>query len=882
MEASLNFCTDAVQSFKARDSMPSEGRARIRFIACLATAAWLATVVGLGPSLLRAAELTAAVELFRTGQYAACSQMTQEAIDAGEFSETWRLLKMQADLARGQPLIARETLDQALERFNTSVRLRWVGISVCRLSGDEARAAKLLEEIDELVSGAAWRYSDPASRIALGHFYLSRGIDAKQVQDATYSIVKKTQPDLAEAYLAAGQLALDKHDYALAAEELEKALKLDKTDPDIHLGLARSYEPSDSEKSTEHLQAALQRNPHHIDSLLFTVEADIDAERFDSAKELLQQVLDVNPLEPRAWAYRAVLAHFRADLRDELLSRNMALAWWSRNPEVDYLIGRKLSQNYRFREGAAYQRVALGFDPQYQPARIQLSQHLLRLGEEDEGWQLADQVFAQDSYQVVAHNLTTLRDHLKGFRTLSTDGFVVRMDSREAEIYGEQVLELLRQARTKLCEKYDVKLDRPTLVEIFPEQQDFAIRTFGLPGGAGFLGVCFGNVITANSPASQGDSPSNWQSVLWHEFCHVVTLNKTRNTMPRWLSEGISVYEERQANSTWGQWLTPQNREMLLGKELTPVSQLSGAFLNAPSPAHLQFAYFESSMVVEFLVEKYGFDVLRRVLTDLGAGMPINESLGRYAGSIEQLDREFEQYARQFAAKLGPDVDWSEPELEERVGLADLIAWVKSHPKNYAGLKLLASMLMADKRWAEAKEPLEKLVELVPDDRSGDSAYAMLAVVHRHLGDKSKEKAALERWAKFSSDAVPAYLRLAEISAEESDWAELQKHAEALASVNPLLPAVQKHLARAAEQTGNDTVAIRALQATLIVSPFDQVDSHYRLACLLQRRGDLAAAKRHVLQALEEAPRFRDGHRKLLELVKSLESEKPPSQESPK
>ena len=33
-------------------------------------------------------------------------------------------------------------------------------------------------------------------------------------------------------------------------------------------------------------------------------------------------------------------------------------------------------------------------------------------------------------------------------------------------------------------------------MEIFPQQKDFAIRTFGLPGGAGFLGVCFGTVVT--------------------------------------------------------------------------------------------------------------------------------------------------------------------------------------------------------------------------------------------------------------------------------------------------------------------------------------------------------------------------------------------------
>ena len=42
--------------------------------------------------------------------------------------------------------------------------------------------------------------------------------------------------------------------------------------------------------------------------------------------------------------------------------------------------------------------------------------------------------------------------------------------------------------------RVDVTLDGPVTVEIFPRQKDFAIRTFGLPGGAGFLGVCFGHI----------------------------------------------------------------------------------------------------------------------------------------------------------------------------------------------------------------------------------------------------------------------------------------------------------------------------------------------------------------------------------------------------
>ena len=366
----------------------------------------------------------------------------------------------------------------------------------------------------------------------------------------------------------------------------------------------------------------------------------IDGERYTEAEDVLEQVLKVNPHEPRAFANKAVLAHLRDDSEAEAAARQKALARWAANPEVDHLIGRKLSQKYRFAEGAARQKQALVFDRDYLPAKVQLCQDLLRLGDEEEGWRLAAEIFGKDGYNVVAYNLITLRDRLAGFRTLSGDGLVVRMEGREADLYGQRVLALLRRARKTLAERYGVTLEEPVIVEIFPQHKEFAVRTFGLPGADGLLGVCFGRVITANSPASQGEHPSNWEAVLWHEFCHVVTLSKTHNKMPRWLSEGISVYEEGREDPAWATPLDPRFRAMILGDALTPLSRLSSAFLTPKTPLDLQFAYFESALAVDFLVERYGLPAMKGLLDDLGAGMSINESLPRRTKmSLEQLDQ---------------------------------------------------------------------------------------------------------------------------------------------------------------------------------------------------------------------------------------------------
>jgi hypothetical protein len=58
---------------------------------------------------------------------------------------------------------------------------------------------------------------------------------------------------------------------------------------------------------------------------------------------------------------------------------------------------------------------------------------------------------------------------------------------------------------------------------------------------------------------------------------------------------------------------------------------------------------------------------------------------------------------------------------------------------------------------------------------------------------------------------------------------------------------------------------VRAYERLLLLEPADQADTRYRLARLLRAR-DPRAAKRHLLDALAEAPRLRPGLELLLEL----------------
>ncbi|MCA9000014.1 MAG: hypothetical protein KDA80_23660, partial [Planctomycetaceae bacterium] len=531
------------------------------------------------PGVVSAETIDECRAMLMRGKLQECIDVTAAEIEKGAFGEAWHQLKAEAELESGKYQDAMGTIEAALERYGWSIRLRWLAIQAAPFVGQTERRDTLSEEIAKLVQGSPWRYTDAENLVTLGDFVLYQGADAKQAQDAFYSRARRNNPTHRRPILALGNLALEKRDFQLAAEIFQPALESHAEDPDVAFGLAQAVAGSDPERAQLLLVKTLELNPNHLGALRTQAENLIDGEQYVEAEQVLDKMFAVNPAHPEGGALRAVIAHVQGDQTQEEKSREQAFSHWAENPAVEHLYGRKLSQKYRFAEGAEAQRRALTFDPDHLPAKKQLAQDLLRLGQEEEGWQLADEAYQQDEYDIGMYNLITLREELEQFETIHEGNLLIRMDQRESRIYGHRVARLLAEARDTLCNKYQLDLDDQILVEIFPKQSDFAVRTFGIPGVAGFLGVCFGDVITANSPASQQASPTNLESVLWHEFAHVVTLNKTNNKMPRWLSEGISVYEERQRDSAWGERMSPRYRSMILEGELTPVSELSSAFL---------------------------------------------------------------------------------------------------------------------------------------------------------------------------------------------------------------------------------------------------------------------------------------------------------------
>jgi tetratricopeptide (TPR) repeat protein len=185
---------------------------------------------------------------------------------------------------------------------------------------------------------------------------------------------------------------------------------------------------------------------------------------------------------------------------------------------------------------------------------------------------------------------------------------------------------------------------------------------------------------------------------------------------------------------------------------------------------------------------------------------------------------------------------------------------------NYWRLSRRAQEFVAEKRWQDAKEPLETLVRLYPEDTGTGSSHSLLAQAHRGLNEAAQEQAVLARWAALDVTATEAFLRLMELGEAAGDWSTVAENAERFLAVNPLVPAPHRYLARASEELGRRDTARRSYEKLLQLDPPDPAEVHFRTARLLAGEDDTAPARRHVLQALEEAPRYREALRLLLQL----------------
>jgi len=657
-----------------------------------------------------------------------------------------------------------------------------------------------------------------------------------------FKIVIKDNPKNAEYRVRWGQLFLERFVPSEATGLFGEALEIDKKNADAYLGMARVAAEEFGSKAVEYAQKAAELNAKLFEAhelLAFLALEDNDetlaASEADKALAISPEALD------------ALAIHATLDwLHDKTTS-----PWMDRVLKINPVYGEAYSTgghffviNRRYDEGIRAYRKALELNPRLWEARAKLGISFMQLGQEDEARAQLEECYNAGYKNNETVNSLRLLDKLKTFQTFQTDNTILRLDSKEAELLHPYFESELKKIIATYEQKYQIKLKGPVQVEVYPDHEDFAVRTMGMPG-LGALGVTFNSVVAMDSPSGRPPGSFHWASTMWHELSHVFAIQATSSRVPRWFTEGLAVYEETAASPDWGDRLDPEAIMAIQNKKLLPIAGLDRGFIRPTYPSQVVVSYFQGGKICSFIAEKWGYSKLLEMLHSFAKLESTPDVIKKDLGlDTEEFDKQF---------------------------FAWLDAQTKTTVEHFADWRKNVKTMVDDLRAKKYDDVISKGKEIegyYTDYVEPGSVYELMADAYTAKGDKAAARQELEKYSQVGGRSSLLVERLATLQEEAGDS---KKAAATLNRLNYIYPEDQELHKRLGDlwlAQNNVTGAIREYEALIALKPLDPAGAHFQLANALRTANRMKEARDEVLQSLEAAPGYKPAQKLLLEISK--------------
>ena len=668
------------------------------------------------------------------------------------------------------------------------------------------------------------------------------GIEQYREANDAFRDALKQKPESALIRDRWGEFFLERFNKQEAEGLFKEALDKNKDDAQAFLGLARVASESFGTQAVELAEKAAQADPklaepHELLAYLALEDNDFEkaAKEADKALAISSEALD------------AMVIHASIDALDD----KPGAAWLDRLLKINPAYGEAYSTaghffvlNRRYQEGIAAYRKALELNPRLWEARAELGVNLMRLGDEDGARQELETAYSGGYKSAEVVNSLRLLDSYKNFVTFKTSNTILRLNKKEADLLRPYFESELRRAIQTYEEKYKTKLSGPVQVEVYPDHEDFAVRTMGMPG-LGALGVTFGSVVAMDSPSGRPPGSFHWASTMWHELSHVYVLEMTKHRVPRWFTEGLAVYEETAVAPDWGDRLDAQVINAIHEKKLLPLAQLDRGFIRPSYPAQVIVSYYQAGKICSFIAEKRGYGKLIDMIHDFAKLKTTPEVVQAQLGmSTEEFDKQF------FA--------WLNEQTKEPV--EHFAEWKKSLKQMYDDAKA--------KKYDDVIREGQAIRGWFTDYVEPGSVYELLAEAYTAKGDKAAARKELEKYSSVGGRSSMLIKKLATLEEEAGDK---EKAAAVLDRLNYIYPEdsdLHRRLGDLWLAQNNVRGAIREYQAVVASKPLDPAASYFQLAKAYRQANRLDDAREQVLLSLEAAPGYKPAQQLLLELSK--------------
>lgn len=760
-------------------------------------------------------------------------------------------------VALGEVLVLRGRLASADSLFavaGAASRTALVGrAELARRRGDRNGSLRLAQEVIRAYTqrSSEWSATD---RVAAGRAYLLMGGDAATVRSAlaAFDAAAKADPADPDPSLRVADLFLEKYNAPDAEAEYQSVLQRDSTNARARLGLAKVMAFLGDGKALAAARGALRSNPKLVPAELLVARLHLEAEAYDSAAAAVARALAVDSSAIAAWATRAAIAWLRADTTGWRAAERRALAIDPSASDFYAELAETAARVRRYADAAAFAQQGAALDSLAPRVLGVLGVNELRLGRIPEAKRSLGRAFALDPFNLWHKNTLDLLDRLDGFRTVRSTHFEVVMPTADADLLAIYLLPLLETAYDSLAVRYGYRPQGTVRLELYDRHADFSVRTSGL-AGIGALGVSFGTVLAMDAPAARPAGEFNYASTAWHELTHTFTLGLSDNRVPRWISEGLSVLEERRTGHGWGMEVSLSFLETVAAGKLLPVSRINEGLVRPTYPEQIGDSYLQASLVCEMIEAEHGVAALRAMLTGFARGWDMATVLQRTLQlTPAAFDAHFDQWLRaRYAvplAAIGTPAPGAQATNPIRVAVRDGTALLAAGQAE-AGVAKLAEAERLFPGYAAADGPAWPLAKHYATTGRPNDALPLLARITAH-GETALEPNLLQATvleqlgnAAGAADAVQRALWIAPRDVARHEW-----------------------LARLAEQTGRFPLAVQERRAVIALRPPNLLEARYQLAKSLVRAGEIPAARTELLRILEEAPGFEKAQELLLDL----------------
>lgn len=563
-----------------------------------------------------------------------------------------------------------------------------------------------------------------------------------------------------QAHFTSGALLLEKYNRGQAMPDLNKALEINPRAVQVIVAIGNaSLQKHDLVATEMHCKQALEIQANFVPALLLQADLALTRDQPQAAYDALQKAVETNPVNQKTLGRLAAamyLLDVKVDSEDDKRLRQLlvnvdaiqdailkqptrleqlVIEVAQRNPKPGAFLntfasGLETRRKYSMAE-AVYDQ-AIRVMPQLSEPKTSLGMLYMQTGRSDEAKRLLDVAFKADPFHVRVSNMRKVLGVLSGYETITTEHFVIRVDAKSDKILGECMAEYLEEVYPELVKLYGYEPPHRSVFEIYNNakgmtaHQWFSARMVGLPW-IQTIGASTGMMVALASPTA---SPKqyNWARVVKHEFVHVLTLQQTGFNIPHWFTEALAVTSENTKRPV--EW----NR-MLLQRvprgELWSLDELTGVFVRPESPADWQFAYCQSRLYAQYMIEKFGDETIGEMLELYRQNVRTNDAIPKvFKMSVEEFDKGYREFLKRIVQdELGGSA------LQAPKTLAELEKDYDADTGNPAATAAFAHALFKVKRRKQAQELAEQALDENPDEPLAAVVMAELQMLARDFDD---------------------------------------------------------------------------------------------------------------------------------------------------